>query len=327
MRVWQVHEHGDPTHALELAEIPAPDPGPGLLQVRVGAAAIGLPDVLMARGTYPLTPRAPFVPGQEVAGVVVAAGEGARTEVGARVMGVTGFRDGAGGLAEEALVLDDFAFAVPPSMDDADAAGFLIPFHTAHLGLVRRGRLAAGETLVVLGAAGGTGSAAVTLGHALGATVIAVAGGSGKGEFARSLGAAHTIDHGRDDVASAVRDLTDGRGADVVYDPVGGEMFEAACRFVANEGRVLTVGFAGGAWGTVSTADVTVRNYSVVGVFAGAYDRELRAEVQRALLELWDRGGIHSIVTASVPFEDAPALLESLASRRVMGKAVVTIAT
>jgi NADPH2:quinone reductase len=186
--------------------------------------------------------------------------------------------------------------------------------------------LARGETLVVLGAAGGTGSAAVTLGHALGATVIAVAGGAAKGSYCRSLGAAHTVDHARGDVAGAVRELTADRGADVVYDPVGGEMFDAACRFVANEGRILTVGFAGGGWGTVSTADVTVRNYSVVGVFAGAYDRELRAEVQRELLGLWDAGAIRSIVTTSVPFDDAPALLESLASRRMMGKAVVTIA-
>jgi NADPH2:quinone reductase len=326
MRAWQVHDHGDPAHALRLVETSAPEPGPRLLRVRVGAAAVGLPDVLMARGTYPLTPPSPFVPGQEVAGVVVAAGDATETEVGTRVMGVTGFRDGAGGLADEALVLDDFAVPVPGSMTDADAAGFLIPYHTAHLGLVRRGALVRGETLVVLGAAGGTGSAAIALGRALGATVVAVAGGDAKGAFCRRLGAEHTIDHLSVDVVGAVRELTGGRGADVVYDPVGGEMFDLACRFVASEGRVLTVGFAGGAWGTVSAADVTVRNYSVVGVFAGAYDRAFRAGVQRALLELWDAGALGSIVTRTVPFDEAPALLEELASRQVMGKAVVTVA-
>lgn len=325
MRAWQVHEHGDPGRALRLVDTVSPVPGPGQLRVRVGAAAVGLPDVFMTRGTYPLTPATPFVPGQEVAGVVVAAGGPARRAIGARVMGVTGFTDGAGGLAEEALVLDDFTFPVPDTMTDADAAGFLIPYHTAYLGLVRRGALQRGETLVVLGAAGGTGSAAVQLGRALGATVVAVAGGASKTAYCRSLGAHHTVDHNDDDVAGAVRELTDGRGADVVYDPVGGGMFDVARQLVANEGRLLTVGFAAGAWGTVSAADVTVRNYSVVGVFAGAYDHDFRAGVQRALLDLWDAGEIGSLVTRTVPFERAPALLEELESRRVTGKAVVTL--
>src|SRR5262245_14389768 len=264
MRAWQVQKVGEPKEALHVVDVDSPTPARGLLRVRVRATGLGLPDLLMCRGSYPLTPELPFTPGQEMVGDVVAVGDDANTPIGERVMAVTGFRFRQGSLAEECLALDDFALPVPHEMSDAEAAGFLIAFHTAWLGLVRRGALAAGETLVVLGASGGTGSAAVQLGKSLGAHVVAVAGGTGKVAFCRALGADQVIDHRAEDIAAGVRRATDGRGADVVFDPVGGDAFEAASRCMAPEGRILLIGFASGRWGAPSPPRMVTGNYSVV---------------------------------------------------------------
>jgi NADPH2:quinone reductase len=244
LRAWQVQEHGEPSDALRRAEAAVPPPGAGQIRVRVAAAALGLPDVLMCRGTYPLTPALPFTPGQEGVGVVLAAGAGAEARVGERVMAVSAFYVGHGAFAEEALAVDSFAFPVPDSMPDEQAAGFVIPYHTAYVGLVRRGQLRKGETLLVLGGSGGTGSAAIQLGRALGARVLSTARGAERVAFCRELGADVGIDRGRQDVAEAVREATAGRGADVIYDPVGGEAFEAAVRCIAHEGRLLSVEIA-----------------------------------------------------------------------------------
>ena len=168
---------GEPQEALRLVDTELPKPPPGLLRVRVAACALGLPDLLMCRGSYALTPELPFTPGQELVGEVTVVGEGARVRVGDRIMAVSAFFLKSGGFAREALALDEFAFRVPDDMEDAEAAGFVIPYHTAHVGLVRRAVLQAGETLLVLGGAGGTGSAAIRRGRALGAKVLATAGG------------------------------------------------------------------------------------------------------------------------------------------------------
>ena len=164
MRAWQVVRPGEPRQALALNEVPAPDPAPGFLRVRVSAGALGLPDVFLCRGSYAIQPALPFTPGQELCGVVTAAGDGCAAKIGDRVMAVSGFFLGHGGFAEEAIAIDDFAFPAPDFMSDAEAAGFVIPHHTAYVGLVRRAALRSGETLLVLGGAGGTGSAAVQLG-------------------------------------------------------------------------------------------------------------------------------------------------------------------
>ena len=178
MRAWQVVGAGEPRAALALGEVALGPPPPGMLRVRVEACGLGLPDVFMCRGSYALTPKTPFTPGQELAGVVLEAGQGARARVGARVMAVSAFFLGHGGFAEEAWALDDFCFPVPGDMPVDEAAAFLIPYHTAWVGLVRRGALRAGETLLVIGGAGGTGSAAIQLGRAIGARVIATARGA-----------------------------------------------------------------------------------------------------------------------------------------------------
>jgi len=325
VRAWQVIRHGEPAAALEQVEVERPEPGPGQLRVRVAAAGLGLPDVLMCRGTYPMTPALPFTPGQEVVGVVTGAGEGCEARIGDRVMGVSVFYQGHGGFAEEALLVDAFSFPAPDSLADAEAAVFLIPGHTAHLALVRRGALRPGETLLVLGGAGGTGSAAIQLGRALGAHVLATAHGPARADFCRALGADHVIDRAEADVAATVRDRTDGRGADVVFDPVGGEAFRTATQCIAREGRVLAVGFASGEDARASTRHLMTRSYSVVGVMVGGYERAFALDVQRDLLRRHAAGEIRVPVDRAVPFDALPDALGAVAAGHVLGKRVLLV--
>jgi NADPH:quinone reductase len=321
VRAWQVIGAGEPREALALNEVPAlGPPPPGMLRVRVEACGIGLPDVFMCRGSYALTPKRPFTPGQELAGVVLDAGDGAR----ARAMAVSAFFVGCGGFAEEAWALDDFCFPVPDDMPVAEAAAFLIPYHTAWVGLVKRGALRAGETLLVLGGAGGTGSAAIQLGRAIGARVLATARGAERQAFCRSLGAELAIDPG-EGLADAVREATSGRGADVVYDTVGGDACEAAARAIAHEGRLLLIGFASGRWGRVDPAHVVTHNYSVVGVIPSGYDREVKRVAQGELLAHRARGLLRVPLEPIVPFEALPEALERLGRRGVLGKLVLAV--
>ena len=325
MRAWQVVRPGEPEEALALNEVGAPEPGPGFLRVRVTATALGLPDVFLCRGAYALTPELPFTPGQELCGVVAAAGPGAVHAVGTRVMAVSGFFVRHGSFAEEALAVDDFSFAVPDFVSDEEAAGFCIPYHTGWVGLVRRARLQTGETLLVLGAAGGTGSAAVQLGRALGARVIATAGGPEKAAFCRDLGADEVLDYRDEDVAARVRELTEGRGAEVVYDAVGGASYEAATRAIAHEGRLLVVGFASGQWGRPSAAHLVTHNYSVLGVMPSGYDRAFKEEAQAALMALVEEGTLRVPVERVVPFDELPHALAALARGGARGKWVVRV--
>lgn len=322
MQAWLVNGTGAPSAVLERVERPAPEVGPGLLRARVHAAGCGLPDVLMCRGSYPLTPPRPFTPGQEIAGEVLEVGPGGESRVGERIMGVTAFPTGFGGFADEALVYDHFALPIPTDMSDEQAAAFSIPYHTAWVGLVRRAALAPKETLLVLGASGGTGSAAVQLGRALGARVIATAGGPDKLAFCRSLGADEVIDHRCEDVAERVRELTGGTGAEVIYDPVGGDAYEAARRCIASEGRLCVVGFASGDWGRPSAAHMATQNYSVVGVMPSGYDRAFRLDAHARMTELFARGELRPPVEVR-PTAELPQVLEALAARQVRGKRVV----
>jgi len=326
MQAWQVARLGDPAEALALAEVGVPRPRPGLLRIRVAAAGIGLPDLLMCRGSYALAPQLPFTPGQELVGVVSAVEGESELRVGERVAAVSAFFVGHGAFAEEALAVASFALPAPEALPDAEAAGFTIPFHTAYVGLVRRGQLRAGETLLVLGGAGGTGSAALQLGRALGARVIATAGSPEKAAFCRELGALHVVDHHREDLAAAVREATQGRGADVVYDPVGGDAFRAATRCIAHEGRILVVGFASGSWAEPQSADLVNKNYSVVGVVPTHYDRDFRLRAQNELLALHRSGELRVPVHRVAPFDALPDALGELAAGGVLGKSVLSVA-
>ena len=326
MRAWQVHEHGEPAQALRRTDAPPPEPREGQLRVRVAATALGLPDVLMCRGSYPLTPALPFTPGQELVGEVIEAAPGAPAAVGERVMGVSLFTGGDGGFAQEALLGGSMVFPAPAHLSDAEAAGFVIPYHTAHVGLVRRAGLREGEVLLVLGGAGGTGSAAIQLGRSLGARVIATAGGAEKAAFCERLGAELAIDYREQDVVEAVRQATGGRGADVVYDPVGGEAFAAGAKCIAHEGRLLLIGFASGRWGQPKSADLVFRNYSVVGAMPGSgFEREFNLSVHEDLMQRCGRGEIRVPIHREFPFEELPEALEEVASRRAQGKVVLRV--
>ena len=325
MRAWQVRRAGEPIDVLHEVDVDPPQPGPGQVRIDVTAAGMGLPDVFMCRGTYPLTPPLPFTSGQEATGTITAAGEGVDLPIGTRIMCVTAFIEGSGSFAEECLVPADSAFAVPNGLTDAQAAGFWIPHLTGWIGLVLRGGLEAGDWLAVLGAAGGSGIAAVQLGRALGARVIAVVSDDERAAFCRSLGAEATLNHRDGPLAPALRDMTSGHGVDLIYDPVGGSLAEDAAGAMAPYGRLLAVGFASGAWPNVATPNLVVTNTSVVGVFAGGYTREELDRIHADLAGLVADGRLRSAVTAEVPFDDLPNALQRMADRGVVGKLVMVV--
>jgi NADPH2:quinone reductase len=324
MRGWRVSGVGEPAQVLEAAELDLPEPGPGQVRIRTEAAGIGLPDVLMCRAVYPLTPKGSFTPGQEAAGVVTAVGEGAAFSLGDRVMGVTDFVAGHGSFAEECLLYSDSSFPVPAGLEPAEAAGFWIPHLTAWVGLVVRGCVREGEWLVVLGAAGGSGVAAVQLGRALGARVVAVVGDSGKAAFVQGRGVEVAIvNRGADDLVAQIREATGGDGADLLYDPVGGEQAEAAAGALRRYGRLLAVGFAAGRWPQVDTHRLVVANTSVLGVFAGGFSRAELDHIHAELSSLIASGRLTNAVTEQVPFDGLPDALTRLAARQVTGKMVM----
>jgi NADPH2:quinone reductase len=322
MQAWQVGGTGEPDEVLRLVEVEVPEPGPGQIRIRVTAAGLGLPDVLMCRGTYPLTPPLPFTPGQEVTGVITAVGEGVERAIGEKVMGVTTFYLGSGSFAEECLAQDATVYPVPVGLTDAEAAGFWIPHITAWTGLVERARMIEGESLVVLGAAGGSGIAAVQLGRALGARVVAVVSDEAKAEFCLGLGAESAIVHDGDPIAPRLREATGG-GVDVVYDPVGGDLAEDAITALARNGRFLAIGFASGRWPVVPTHDLVVANTSLLGVIAGGQTAEELAHVHAELSALVADGRLRNAVTSTVAFADLPSALQQIADRSVIGKLVV----
>jgi len=324
MRAWEVQAAGEPSEVLHLVERELPEPGPGEVRIRVTAAGLGLPDVFMCRGTYPLTPPLPFTSGQEATGVVTALGEGVeRVAIGDHVMCVTSFIGGNGSFAEECLAAAAGAFPVPAGLDAAEAAGFWIPHLTGWIGLVDRGQIAEGDQLVVLGAAGGSGIAAVQLGRALGARVIAVVSDDERAEFCRSLGADATVNHRDGAVAPRLRELTDGRGVDLVYDPVGGELAEDVAGALTRHGRLLAVGFASGRWPVFDTHELVVTNRSLVGVFAGGYSRDELEQIHAHLGALVADGRLRNAVSDRVAFDDLPQALQRMADRGVVGKLVM----
>jgi len=323
MRAWQVHEHGPAWDVLRLGEVPVPDPGPGEVRVKVLAAGLNFPDLLLCAGQYQERPPLPFIPGLEVAGEVVAAGAGADHAVGDRVIGAP---MPAGGLADQALLPAGGAFGIPAEMPAAEGAALFITYQTAHFGLHRRAALRPGEVLLVHAGASGTGSAAIQVGKAAGATVIATAGGPEKVEVCRRLGADVAIDYTAGDLVDAVREATAGRGADVIWDPVGGDVLDASRRCIAFEGRLVVVGFASGRIPEVPPNHVLVKNYSVVGLHWGLYRRkkpELIGQCHAELLKLYADGAVRPLVGQERPLTEAPEAYRDLAARRAVGKIVL----
>lgn len=322
MRAWQVTRLGPPAEVLRLAEAHLPPPGEGEMHVRVLASALALPDVFICTGDYPYKPALPFTPGVECTGEIIAAGPGVGTPVGSRIMGVASFYLGRGAFAEHALVREQSSFSVPDAMDLQTAAMFTVAFHTAYAALVRRAGYRAGETILVHGPTGGTGAAALQLAKALGARTIATARGAEKTAAARDLGADLAIDLASEDFVQAVRAFTDGRGADIVYDPVGGDLFERSLECMAHQGRILPIGYASGRWGNVPVETITRGNLSVVGAVPSGFPRAEMLAMHAELLALHAKGAIRIAADHAIPFEEIPQGLQDIADRRVRGRIV-----
>jgi NADPH2:quinone reductase len=322
MRAIAVDRWMDPSE-LRVSEIPEPKAGPAELLVEVRAAGCNFFDLLIVQGKYQIKPAFPFTPGGEIAGVVRQVGEGVDGfAAGDRVLAWTR----TGGYAELALARACNAFHLPDAMSFDDGAAIPIVYPTAFAALVFRAGLEAGETLLVHAAAGGAGSAAVQVGKALGARVIATAGGAEKLAIARGLGADEVIDYQQQDFVARVNELSDGRGADVIYDSVGGDVFDRSLRCIAWNGRVLIVGFASGRIPELKLNRVLLKNISVSGIHWGAYPEHEPEKVSQAfgaVLGLYRQGLIRPLIFGSYALEQLPTALAALASRRTHGKLII----
>ena len=309
-----------PPEGLELVEITLPEPGPGEALVRIARAGVNFPDTLMVAGGYQHKPALPFVPGMEIAGEVIKAhGDDAPAPGTAVMASLRG-----GGYAEAAVVPLAALRPVPQGLSVAEAAAFPVAAQTAYVGLVERGKLAAGETVLVLGAAGGVGRAAVQLAAALGANVIAVAGSDEKRQAALAAGARHALTPSPD-LKETVLALAPS-GADIVFDPVGGDAFDAAIRTLAWGGRHLVVGFASGRIPTLAVNRALLKGISVIGVRAGEHVRrspERGPPIHRAIDALAAAGRLTPRIHAELPLAEAGAALRLLESREVIGKLVL----
>jgi NADPH:quinone reductase len=318
VRALQVQRLDGPD-GLELVDLPEPEAGDGV-RIDVVAAGASFPDLLLSRGLYQLKPDLPFVPGVEVAGVVRDAPDGAHVAAGDRVMAFT-----FGGFAETVVVPVELTFRIPEALSFDQAAGFIMNYHTAHFALHRRGRLAEGETVLVHGAAGGVGTAAVQVAAGAGAKVIAAVSTKEKAEIARSAGADEVVMTDEDWV-SAVRERTGGRGADVICDPVGGERFSQSLRCLAPEGRLLVVGFTSGEIPEVAVNRLLLRNVDIVGVAWGAFlgvDPTIGQTIAEDLERLVGVGAVRPVVGATYRLEDGAQALRDLENRAAIGKLVL----
>jgi NADPH2:quinone reductase len=324
MKALRVHELGEPEQVMVLEDRPEPEVRPGDVRLRVHAASLNFPDVLMCRGDYQVKPPVPFTPGAEVAGVIERLGDGVEgLRVGDRVLAIPNF--GGGGFAESTTASAAGVFPIPESMPFAAGAALHVVYQTGHLGLHRRAHIQPGETLLVHAGAGGVGSAAIQLGLAAGARVVATAGGPEKVKVVEKLGADLALDYREHDFVDAVKEFTDGRGADVIYDPVGGDTFDRSTKCVAFEGRILIIGFTGGRFADARTNHVLIKNYAVVGVHWGMYNVMNPALVRSThdeLVRLFEAGKIDPLISERVALAEVPAALARLGARGTYGKVV-----
>ncbi|WP_291986485.1 NADPH:quinone oxidoreductase family protein [Candidatus Accumulibacter sp. ACC007] len=325
MRAIVCHELTGPA-SLRLEELAEPRPGPGQVRIGVRACGVNFADSLITRGQYQKQPQLPFSPGFEVSGEVLELAAGVEGVArGDRVLAMTP----CGGYAEEVVADANRCLQIPAEMSWEHAAAFPVVFGTSHIALWHRARLQSGETLVVHGASGGVGLTAVAIGKQLGATVIATASSPEKLAVAAAHGADHLLDSSCEDVRERIRELTAGRGADVVYDPVGGELFTASLRSMAFEGRILVIGFAGGSVPQIPANHLLVKNVDVMGVNWPAYaelNPRAMTESFQTLVRWYLEGAIKPHVSASYPLEEALAALDQVVTRKSTGKVVITVA-
>ena len=324
MKAWQVTEWCEPD-GMHLNDIPLLEPKANEVRIKNAAAALNFFDILMVQGKYQIRPPFPFTPGSEVAGVVDAIGESVTAfNVGDRVQAMAS----SGGYAEYSLAPAAKTFRIPTALGFAEAAAMPVIYQTSYLALKQRGQLQAGETLLVLAAAGGVGSSAMQIGKAMGAHVIAAVGSADKLAFCLANGASHAVNYNESDWTDKVKALTNGRGADVVYDPVGADYFDQATKCIAVGGRLLIIGFAAGRIPSIAANRILFKNISIVGAYWGGYleyHPGFLAEAQADLLAMYEAGQINPVVSQSFALADAPAAMQALAERKVVGKAVLTI--
>ncbi|MEO0410765.1 MAG: NADPH:quinone oxidoreductase family protein [Pseudomonadota bacterium] len=318
-------QYGGP-EMLEVKDIDSPPVGKGMVKIDVKAAGVNYPDALIIQGKYQFRPDPPFTPGGEVAGVISEVGEGVtNVKVGDRVLSLLMAH---GGFAEQAVTPAAMAVPIPDTMPFDEAAGFLMTYGTTYHALKQRGKLQPGETLGVLGAAGGTGITAVELGKLMGAKVIACASSDEKLALTKDYGADLVINYAKEDLKTALKEATGGKGVDVIYDPVGGDYCEPAFRAMAWKGRFLVIGFVAGI-PKLPTNLALLKGADLVGVFWGGFTQkepELNVQNTVELLELYDQGKIKPHISEHFPLDKAPEAIAHLAARKAKGKVVVTMA-
>ncbi|WP_339627779.1 NADPH:quinone oxidoreductase family protein [uncultured Maribacter sp.] len=324
MKALRCKTYGPPSN-LKLQEIDSLHAGPKEVVVQVKACGLNFPDTLIIQGLYQFKPELPFTPGSDIAGVVKKVGDGVtHLKVGDAVFGFVAH----GGLAEEVIVPENACFLKPPQMDYPIAASFMMAYGTSYHALKDRAKLMEGETLLVMGASGGVGLAAVELGKLMGAKVIAAASTQEKLELCKKYGADEGINYTTQDLKSTLKELTDGKGVDVIYDPVGGDFSEQALRAIAWNGRFLVVGFAAGKIPKIPLNLPLLKGASIVGVFWGGfamkYPKDNMANT-RILMQWHGEGKLKPHIHKLVPLEDAKEALEEMMNRKVKGKMVVQI--
>ena len=309
--------------ALQWKELPTPQPKAGEVLIEIKAASLNFPDLLIVQGKYQVKPPLPFVPGSEYAGVIAAVGEGVtQLKVGQSVACLSG----TGGFATHTIAPAALCMPLPPGFAHVDAAAFIMIYATSYHALVDRGQVKAGETVLVLGAAGGVGTSAIQVAKALGARVIAAASTDEKCELCRSIGADATINYSRQDLREAIKELTGGKGPDVIYDPVGGDLAEPALRSIAWRGRYLIIGFAAGPIPALPLNLPLLKGASLVGVFWGSFAKhepKANAAMLAELARWYGAGKIKPVIDRTMPMAELKAAYERMGSRQVMGKLVM----
>jgi len=325
MKAWRVNDWCEPDQ-MEFADIPAPEPKPGEIRIKNRAAALNFFDILMIQGKYQSKPPRPFTPGSEVAGVVDAVGEE-----------VTGFKPGdrvqamatGGTYCEYSIAPAGKAFRIPDAMSFEEAAAMIVIYQTSYFALTHRATIKPGEWLLVHAGAGGVGSSAIQIGRSLGARVIGAASSEEKMRFCLSQGAEHALNYNNAkglNWVDQVKQITGGRGVDVIYDPVGGEIFELSTKCIAPEGRLLVIGFAGGTIPSITANRILLKNMSVVGVYWGGFLEhfpEYMREAQEALFKMYEAGQIKPIVSQTFALADAVQALNALSTRKTHAKVVL----
>ena len=315
-----------PTDNLTLEERPTPVPGKGEILVDVKAAGVNFPDVLTVQGKYQFKPELPFVPGVEVAGIVAAVGEGVTSrKVGERVIATLPI----GGFSEQCIGSEYGSFGMGETMSYEQAAGFAVTYGTSYYALKQQAKIQPGETLLVLGAAGGVGIATIQIAKAMGATVIAAASTEEKLDFACEAGADLRINYSEENLKDQVKALTGGKGVDVIYDPVGGDFSEQAFRAIAWDGRFLVIGFASGPIPAIPLNLMLLKGASLVGVFWGAWAARFPSESQNnfdELIRMIDSGQFSPLVTEVYPLDQYKAAFASISERRAKGKVILSMA-